>query len=188
MTLEEVRTQIDAIDPKIKELFLQRMDASYEVARVKFAAGETNIFRADREHQIIARLTADVEPARREEYTAIVKKIMEVSRKYQYGLMYDWNPELFTPLAKGLEILPEHTLVKVRLTRTDVCNSMSSILSMIGDYGINMEEMRLLEINNEEQTVSFELTIRGNLLDTPMRKLMFQLSRECSEFKILESC
>lgn len=68
-----------------------------------------------------------------------------------------------------------------------VCNSMSSILSMIGDYGINMEEMRLLEINEETSTVTFELTIRGNLLEVPMRKLMFQLSKECSTFRILES-
>ena len=172
MTLNEVRAQIDAIDPKIKELFLERMDASYHVAKVKFEAGETNIFRADRE---------------KEEYTAIVRKVMEVSRKYQYGLMYDWDPELFTPLAEGIDIRPEHRLVKVRLTRPDVCNSMSSILSMIGDYGINMEEMRLLEINEETSTVTFELTIRGNLLEVPMRKLMFQLSKECSTFRILES-
>ena len=54
MTLNEVRAQIDAIDPKIKELFLERMDASYHVAKVKFEAGETNIFRADREQEIIA--------------------------------------------------------------------------------------------------------------------------------------
>ena len=187
MTLNEVRAQIDAIDPKIKALFLERMDASYHVAKVKFEAGETNIFRADREQEIIARLTDDVVPERKEEYTAIVRKVMEVSRKYQYGLMYDWDPELFTPLAEGIDIRPEHRLVKVRLTRPDVCNSMSSILSMIGDYGINMEEMRLLEINEKTSTVTFELTIRGNLLEVPMRKLMFQLSKECSTFRILES-
>ena len=115
MTLNEVRAQIDAIDPKIKALFLERMDASYHVAKVKFEAGETNIFRADREQEIIARLTDDVVPERKEEYTAIVRKVMEVSRKYQYGLMYDWDPELFTPLAEGIDIRPEHRLVKVRL-------------------------------------------------------------------------
>lgn len=53
MTLNEVRAQIDAIDPKIKELFLERMDASYHVAKVKFEAGETNIFRADREQELL---------------------------------------------------------------------------------------------------------------------------------------
>ena len=47
-----------------------------------------------REQEIIARLTDDVVPERKEEYTAIVRKVMEVSRKYQYGLMYDWDPEL----------------------------------------------------------------------------------------------
>ena len=99
---------------------MERMDASYHVANVKFEAGETNIFRADREQEIIARLTDDVVPERKEEYTAIVRKVMEGSRKYQYGLMYDWDPELFTPLAEGIDIRPEHRLVKVRLTRPDV--------------------------------------------------------------------
>ena len=44
--------------------------------------------------------------------------------------------------------------------------------------------MRLIE---KTSTVTFELTIRGNLLEVPMRKLMFQLSKECSTFRILES-
>ena len=62
MTLEEIRRQIDAIDPQIKELFLKRMATSYEVAKTKYEAGETTIYRADREADIIRRLTADVDP------------------------------------------------------------------------------------------------------------------------------
>jgi chorismate mutase len=75
MTLEEIRRQIDAIDPQIKELFLKRMATSYEVAKTKYEAGETTIYRADREADIIRRLTADVDPNLVEEYTAMVWKI-----------------------------------------------------------------------------------------------------------------
>ena len=123
---------------------------------------------------------------RRDELQERAGLIAQVSVDYLLGLT-DNREYLDTPLAEGIDIRPEHRLVKVRLTRPDVCNSMSSILSMIGDYGINMEEMRLLEINEETSTVTFELTIRGNLLEVPMRKLMFQLSKECSTFRILES-
>lgn len=187
MTLEEIRRQIDAIDPQIKELFLKRMATSYEVAKTKYEAGETTIYRADREADIIRRLTADVDPNLVEEYTAMVRKIIEVSRKYQYGLLYDWNPDLFSPLAEGIEIRSTDTRVKIRLTRADACNSMSSILSMIGDYGFNMDEMQLLEMDREQQTVTFELILRGNLNDTAMKKLMFQLSKEALHFRILSS-
>lgn len=121
------------------------------------------------------------------EYTALIRKIIEVSRKYQYGLMYDWDPSLFTPLAEGILIGENDTRVKIRLARPDSCNSMSSILSMIGDYGYAMDEMHLLDADQEQQTVLFELVIRGNLNEIPMRKLMFQLSREALKFQILES-
>ena len=48
MTLSEVRGLIDAIDPQIRDLLMQRMDCSAMVVEAKLAAGETTIFRADR--------------------------------------------------------------------------------------------------------------------------------------------
>ena len=41
MKLEDVRKEIDALDPQIKTLILRRMDCSLEVAKAKQAAGET---------------------------------------------------------------------------------------------------------------------------------------------------
>ena len=63
---------------------------------------------------------------------------------------------------------------------------MSSILSMIGDYGYNMEQMLLTEDDKERGTVTFELTILGDLNTEHMKKLMFQLSMESEGFHILE--
>ncbi len=62
---------------------------------------------------------------------------------------------------------------------------MSSILNMVGDYGYNMQYMQLLSFNRPEKTVTFDLTILGNLSETNMQKLMFQLSKESQDFKIL---
>ena len=72
----------------------------------------------------------------------------------------------------------------MRLTRPNRPNAMSEILSMIGDYGYNMELMELIADNREEGTVTFALTVLGNLNETNMKKLMFQLSMECMNFRI----
>ena len=181
MTLEEIRKEIDKIDPQIKALFLQRMEVARHVAEVKNASGD-EIYKADREAEIIARLTADVAPELKMEYTALIRKIMEVARKYEYGLIYDWNPEVTEELIKDA-CESQNGYVKVRMTRPNQVNSMSAILSMIGDYGFHMKQMTLLQ--ETETEVSFELTICGDIKKEEMKKLIYQLSKETKNFKVL---
>lgn len=185
MKLEEVRAKIDAIDPQLRKLIMERLDCSRQVAEIKFANGETTIYRADREKAILERLGQGVPADRVTEYLAAVKKIMETSRMYQYGLLYDWDPTLFDPLAEGIDITPGGYRVRVRMTLPDQPNAMSSILSMIGDYGFNMQYLEVLSFNFDQKTVTFELTIFGDLSKTPMKKLMFQLSKESQDFRIV---
>lgn len=187
MTLAEIRNEIDRIDTQIKELFLARMEAARNVAEVKYGSGD-EIYKSDREKAVITRLIEDVAPELKEEYTAVIRKIMEAARKYEYGLIYDWDPSAIEPLFKSVEPDVNDRYVKVHLTRPDCCNSMSSILSMIGDYGFNMKQMILLEENTEDKTVKFELVICGNLQNTAMRKLVYQLWKESLAFEVLESC
>ena len=187
MKLEEVRQKIDAIDPQIRELLMERLDCSRLVAETKQAAGETNIYRPDREQVILQKLSQGVPEDRLPEYLAVVRKIMETSRMYQYGMLFDWNPQLFAELAKNIEIHPGGTRVVVRLTRPDQPNAMSSILNMVGDYGYNMQYMELLHFNKPEKTVTFDLTILGDHSETNMQKLMFQLSKESQDFQILRN-
>ena len=59
------------------------------------------------------------------------------------------------------------------------------VLSMIGDYGFNMQYLEVLSFNFDQKTVTFELTIFGDLSKTPMKKLMFQLSKESQDFRIV---
>lgn len=84
MTLAEIRENIDKVDKQIKALFEERMLLADNVARVK-AETEDDIYKPDREEAIITRLTCDVDDNIKMEYTALIKRIMEVSRKYQYG-------------------------------------------------------------------------------------------------------
>lgn len=181
MTLAEIRKEIDKIDPQIKELFLQRMEVAKHVAEVKYASGD-EIYKADREAEIISRLTADVAPELKMEYTALVKKIMEVARKYEYGLIYDWNPDVITELVKDAQE-SQNGYVKVRLVRPNQVNSMAAILSMIGDYGFQMKQITLLE--KTEDSVEFELVICGDINKEEMKKLIYQLSKESKDFKVL---
>ena len=187
MTLAEIRREIDAIDPQIKKLLMDRLDCSRMVAQAKKESGDLTIFRADREEELLRRLGEDVPEERKAGYLAVVRKIMETSRMYQYGLLFDWIEGLFTPLAEGLEIRPDCTHIRIRLTRLDRPNAMSSILSMVGDYGCNMERMELIKEDPEAGTVTFELTIRADLNERHIQKLMFQLSMESGDFKILRT-
>ncbi len=187
MNIDEARTKIDSIDEKIKALLMERLDYSEQIARAKIQSGNLNIFRADREEEILQRLGHDVPEAKKAGYLAVVRKIMETSRMYQYGVIFDslGSENLFAPLAENLNIKPSDKRVRVSLTRANRPNAMSSILSMIGDYGFNMDRMEL--ISQDDEHVIFELLIIGNLNDPQMQKLMFQLSRESQNFSIIYS-
>ena len=185
MTLAEVRERIDAIDPQIRELLMQRMDCSVDVVEAKLAAGETTIFRADREEAILARLGEGVEEERKAGYLAIVKKIMEASRMVQYGLMYDRLEDPFGPLLGDRTVPADCARVRISLVRPDRPNGLSPILCMIGDYGFDLEEIRQTGGDAGSGKVTFELQIRGDLNETHMKKLLFQLSKESEDFRIL---
>ena len=183
--LQEQREKIDAIDSQIRELLFKRLDCSYKVAQAKQEEGSTTVYRADREAQILERLGADVPDDRKAEYLAVVRKIMEASRMYQYGLLFDWNDNAFA-LVKGHELAScagEHVLV--RLSRPNKPNAMAALLSMVGDYGFDMERMELVEA--DENHVVFDLLIAGDISTEHMQKLFFQLSKESDSFQILEN-
>ena len=192
MNISDIRKEIDSIDEEIRTLLMKRLDCSEKVANVKMQSAvsegkqsDITIFRADREEEILKRLGEEVPEERRAGYLAVVKKIMETSRMYQYGIIFDSIENLFPPLAENINIKPSDTRVRVSLTRENKPNAMSSILSMIGDYGFNMDRIEL--ISQDTEKVTFELLIIGNLNDIKMQKLMFQLSKESKNFAIIYS-
>lgn len=185
MTLEEVRARIDVIDAQIHELIMDRLNCSLDAAKAKQAAGSMVIYRADREAAVLEKLGEGIPEDRKAEYLAVVMKIMETSRMYQYGLLYDWNEGLFEKCFPDVEIPGKASRVRCCFTRPDKPNSVSQILSMIGDYGFNMESIDFVSSDKEAGTVTFVLMILGDLNTTHMKKLMFQLSMESQDFKIL---
>ncbi len=88
MELSEVRKNIDKVDAEIRPLFTERMELADQVACIK-AETEDQIYKPDREEAIIKKQTEGMDPKMLREYTAFIKRIMEVSRKYQYGRMLE---------------------------------------------------------------------------------------------------
>lgn len=125
MTLEEVRKQIDKVDKEIKILFKERMELADHVAEIKAQTADA-IFKPDREVAIIEKQSADVTPEIRQEYVALIKRIMEISRKYQYGrtlelrhcLGIEWDTELPAP-QKVAMIKPELYICNI-ISKDDV--------------------------------------------------------------------
>lgn len=84
MNLDEVRAGIDRVDKEIRSLFIERMELADNVARIK-AETSDEIYKPEREEAVIKKNTAGIDGHLVKEYTALIKRIMEVSRKYQYG-------------------------------------------------------------------------------------------------------
>lgn len=185
--LEEIRVDIDSIDAQIKELLMKRLDLSEQVIASKIESKNYVINRPDREAAMLNRLGEGIPEKRKAGYLSVVRKITETSRMYQYGILYEQARELFEELVKDIALDQPTEVVTIRLTRPNVPNAMSAILSMIGDYGYDMDQMKLLEYSSDMGRVTFELKILGDLTEEHMQKMMLQLSMESMDFSVIEA-
>lgn len=279
MTLEEVRQSIDKVDKEIKKLFKERMMLADNVARVK-AETEDKIYKPDREEIIISNLTEDIDDNIKMEYTALIKRIMEISRKYQYGrtlelrdcldidfdsdepevsrlamvkqelyICQDYSKDMVIAVDDYMEVKSlieegtvdagmgvledisygvsdalhemltnsklyiyrcnvvnenghnkkvvsfsdrlvvreDHNRLKIMFVCKNKSGSLSSILSMISDYGVNLMEIHSSPDRKENWNYRFYIELSGNLLSKDIKSLIFQLENETEEFNILGS-
>ena len=84
MDLKEARAGIDRVDREMRSLFTERMAIAGQIAAIK-AETDDDIYKPDREQAIIDRQTENMDPDLVREYTAFIRRLMEISRKYQYG-------------------------------------------------------------------------------------------------------
>lgn len=181
MTLSRIREKIDQIDPQMKELFLQRMEAAKCVAEIKYVSGD-EVYKAERELEIIERLTRDIEPGLEKEYTLFIKRLMEIARMYEYGLIYEKNPDVMEALLQDVKESQDGQ-VKIQFQDEEQSGSALKVLSAIRDYGFQVEKVAFLEECSDEGRV--EVSLCGNIEDIEMKKLLYQLLKETKEFKVL---
>lgn len=280
MTLQDVRTEIDSVDGQIKALFKRRMQLAENVATIKAQTADA-IFKPDREEAIIHKQTADLEDSIRMEYTALIKRMMEVSRKYQYGRTLELRhcfpfsyetvspevarlamikPELYicdmyskdqvvtvdtydqigkmlsegtvdagagiledisfgvsdalhqmlsayhlyinacylredegmtrkvVVFSRQLVVQPQHNRLKLMFVCPNRSGSLSSILSMISDYGVNLTEIHSRPNGRKEDwNYNFFLELHMNLLAKESQALIFQLAEETQDLRLLGS-
>ena len=89
--LDETRAEITALDRQIQSLFLKRMACSEQVAAYKLSTGDA-ILKPAREQYLLNTLTAQVPDVLRQEYSSMLKTVMRVSRKHQYGWILEQEP------------------------------------------------------------------------------------------------
>lgn len=280
MELSEVRKNIDRVDGEIRKLFMERMSLADQVACIK-AETEDVIYKPDREEAIIKKQTEGMDARLVREYTALIKRIMEVSRKYQYGrtmelrdcfpfeyarealevkrlcmvkeelyicdccskddvLTVDSYEEIGAAMENGqadagmgiieevgvgvsdalhslllnhafyitdcwvrrekdsrqkvvtfarrLEVLPEHNRIKIMFECPNRSGSLSSVLSMISDYGVNLTEIHSRPFQQGDTwNYRFFAELSANMDTKEIRALLYQLSQETEELKILGS-
>ena len=167
MDLSRIREDIDRVDRQIRALFEERMKLADQVARVK-ARTEDTIFKPDREAAIIKKQTEGIDSSILREYKALIKRIMEISRKYQYGRTMDLRDCFPYPFLQIAPDLHKAAMVKEELY---ACRQFSrdKVLTMdtfeevgeavaggLVDAGIGILEMVGVGVSDELHNMLFQ--------------------------------
>ena len=111
--LAECRRRIDAIDTKIRELFMERMAVSADVAAYKAASGKAVMDRA-RERANIERAADAVPPELSSYATALQTVLMEASRDAQHRLL-DLRSDASSRVKEALADQPAYFPLQARV-------------------------------------------------------------------------
>lgn len=86
-SLEELRNELDRIDPQIIQLYEERMSICEEVGEIKIEEGR-KVFERNREQQKLAQVTREAkDPFYKKGLTELFEQLMSQSRKLQYQLL-----------------------------------------------------------------------------------------------------
>ena len=84
--------------------------------------------------------------------------------------------------ADHLIVEENHNRLKVMFVCKNKSGSLSSILSMISDYGVNLTEIHSAPNRQEHWNYRFYVELSANLLKKDIQALVFQLMNETEEF------
>ena len=105
MNLDELRTQIDAVDDSLVELFQKRMDIAAQIAEYKRENG-LPILQSAREREKLAAISAGA-PEEMQRYLRVLYSLLfELSRTYQ-GALYRSDTDLYRTITWAIEETPK---------------------------------------------------------------------------------
>lgn len=183
MDLKEIREKINAIDNEMKELFDKRLACSEQVARVKIETGDS-VYKPLRERDVVLRFAKE-DPW----YPFYVRKIMQISRRYQYGVFLQ-EAQVDAEYLEGFGALVEDVLAHGGTLNLSMVEDESSekglskyeILSLLGDTKLPISHMCI-----EGGKLAFTLCISGREPEeivAQVRELCYMLYRETKMFDI----
>lgn len=111
MGLSEYRKQLDEIDGKIVQLFMERMRVSEEVAKDKIRSGRQVLDRKREQEKIRSVQEMTSNEFDRRGVTELFEQLMAISRKRQYQLMQDADVLHNTPFIPVDHLTDAHTRV-----------------------------------------------------------------------------
>lgn len=137
MDLNDVRNSINSIDADMKKLFDKRFQCTNQVAEIKINE-QDKVFKPLREKEISERYADDVE------YVSFIKKIMQISRKRQYGIFLDRVAAVEESLLTVKEKLLEKGVLELSLQSDEKSENglnVKDILSVISDTSLAIKTL-----------------------------------------------
>lgn len=157
MDLDKVRSDINKIDESMKQMFLDRLVCSARVAEIKLENNDT-VYKPVREKEICEKFADD------RAYLIFIKKIMQISRKFQYGLFYD-NGAISDGFYDSLDeqskqALESGGILSLRLAAdSGAVKGLNAhdILSVVAD-----SSLKIKELNASESVVQVSLLVEAD--------------------------
>ncbi len=157
MSLINVRKEINTIDDRMKKLFDDRMKCSHEVAIVKIKEKD-DVYKPAREVEICERFAGE------EDYITFIKKVMQISRKFQYKIIMDEgviHKDFFDYIAlKHGDVFEKGGILKLDLqgaTEAKTGLNISDILSVIADTKLQILKL-CVDGTSNKITAEFEVS------------------------------
>lgn len=166
MEIDNIREEIDIVDRNIRDSFVRRMELIGQIAECKKGSHDS-VYKYDRERAILEKQGGEVDETIRGDYQSIVKKVIQISRKYQYQYLYsDINDEGFNSILTALEGRDK------LIIRVDTHKHLDifDILSIISLYGVSISEIRM-----DGECI---ITLESDIQDERTRVLLYQLYEE----------
>ncbi len=156
MSLIDVRKEINLIDDSMKKLFDERLNCSYEVAKVKMQEHD-EIYKPAREIEICERFAGE------DNYIVFIKKVMQISRKFQYKTFID-NDMMHDDFVKYAsdnygKVFSEGGTLKIHLnsdSKSEKGLNICDILSVVADTKLQIIR---LEADGIANRINIELNV-----------------------------
>ncbi|MBQ0079495.1 MAG: chorismate mutase [Eubacterium sp.] len=185
MGLDKIRKDIDALDTKIAELLMQRLDYAEQVVQTKIDDGVTNIYLAEREDDIMENILKNIPEERKDTSRALMRKIVEISRTHQFNILNQQVPGLLDEYLEDVEIPEEPTRIRFEAIRPNIEGQMGVICTLIGDAHFNIQEVQQMDNSVDNASSRLWFTVDGDIYDPKMKTLLIQLAQESEGFSIL---